>query len=168
MSALAGGDCIDDSDALRAGATCAVLGHRVAAPSTLGTFLRSFSWGHARQLDAVSREALRRAWIAGAGPGHGPLTIDLDSTLCETYGLAKHGASQVTRSGQRGYHPLLAVAADTGEVLHARLRRGRAPSGWGAASFVAETVSRVRGADAAGELTLRADAGFYQRDVVLA
>lgn len=166
MSALAGGDCIDDADALRAGSTAAVLGHRVAAPSTLGTFLRSFAWGHARQLDAVSREALRRAWMAGAGPGQQPLTIDLDSTLCETYGLAKAGAAQVTRSGQRGYHPLVAVRAGTGELLHARLRRGRAQTVWGAANFVAETLSRVRGAGAGGDLTLRADSGFYARSVV--
>ena len=67
------------------------LGGTVKAPSTLGTFLRSFRWGHVRQLDRVSRELLARAW-ASAGPGDGPLTIDLDSTICETYGLAKEGA----------------------------------------------------------------------------
>ena len=76
-SALAGGDCIDDADALRAGGTARVLGCVVKAPSTLGIFLRSFRWGHARQLDRVSRELLARAWAAGAGPGDGPLTIDL-------------------------------------------------------------------------------------------
>ena len=95
-SALAGGDCIDDADVLRAGRTARVLGGTVKAPSTLGTFLRSFRWGHARQLDRVSRELLARAWAAGAGPrslnNHGPLTIDLDSTICETYGPAKEGA----------------------------------------------------------------------------
>ena len=91
-SALAGGDCIDDADTLRAGGTEQVLGCAVKAPSTLGTFLRSFRWGHVRQLDRVSRELLARAWSAGAGPGDGPLTIDLDSTICETYGLAKEGA----------------------------------------------------------------------------
>ena len=91
-SALAGGDCIDDADALRAGGTARVLGCVVKAPSTLGTFLRSFSWGHVRQLDRVGRELLARAWAAGAGPGDGQLTIDLDSTSCETYGLAKEGA----------------------------------------------------------------------------
>ncbi len=58
MSALAGGDCIDDADALRAGGTERVLGFTVKAPSTLGTFLRSFRWGHVRQLDRVSRELL--------------------------------------------------------------------------------------------------------------
>ena len=83
-SALAGGDCIDDADALRAGGTVGVLGCVVKAPSTLGTFLRSFRWGHVRQLDRVSRQLLARAWAAGAGPGDAPLTIDLDSTICET------------------------------------------------------------------------------------
>ena len=125
-SALAGGDCIDDADALRAGGTARVLGCVVKAPSTLGTFLRSFRWGHARQLDRVSRELLARAWAAGAGPGDGPLTIDLDSTLCETYGLCKEGARHHGHTGQRGYHPILAVAAGTGDVLMARLREGRA------------------------------------------
>ena len=88
-SALAGGDCIDDADVLRAGGTASVLGCVVKAPSTLGTFLRSFRWGHVRQLDRVSRELLARARAAGAGPGDGPLTIDIDSTICETYGLAR-------------------------------------------------------------------------------
>ena len=86
-SALAGGDCIDDADALRTGGTARALGGTVKAPSTLGTFLRSFRWGHVRQLDRVGRELLARAWAAGAGRGDGPLTIDLDSTACETYGL---------------------------------------------------------------------------------
>ena len=74
-SALAGGGCIDDADVLRTGGTACTLGGTVKAPSTLGTFLRSFSWGHVRQLDRVSRELLARAWQAGAGPGDGPLTI---------------------------------------------------------------------------------------------
>ena len=61
-SALAGGDCIDDADALRTGGTARTLGGTIKAPSTLGTFLRSFRWGHVRQLDRVSRELLARAW----------------------------------------------------------------------------------------------------------
>ena len=81
-SALAGGDCIDDADVLRTGRTAGALGCVVKAPSTLGTFLRSFRWGHVRQLDRVSRKLLARAWAAGAGPGDAPLTIDLDSTIC--------------------------------------------------------------------------------------
>jgi hypothetical protein len=166
MSALAGGDHIDHANALRAGGTGRVLGFRVKAASTLGTFLRSFRWGHVRQLDAVSRELLARAWQAGAGPGDGPLTIDLDSTICETYGLAKQGARHHGYSGVRGYHPLLAVAAGTGDILIARLREGRANSGRSAGHFLRETVSRVRAAGATGQLTLRADSGFYAHAVV--
>ena len=165
-SALAGGDCIDDADALRSGGTASVLGSVVKAPSTLGTFLRSCRWGHVRQLDRVSRELLARTWAAGAGPGDAPLTIDLDSTICETYGLNKEGARHHGYTGQRGYHPLLAVAASTGEVLMARLREGRANTARGAGHFLRETVSRVRYAGAKGQLTVRADSGFYTHGVV--
>lgn len=166
MSALAGGDCIDDADALRAGGTERILGFALKAASTLGTFLRSFRWGHVRQLDRVSRELLARAWASGAGPGAGPLTIDLDSTICQTYGLAKEGATRFTHTGVRGYHPLLAIAADTGEVLMARLRGGNANSGRSAGHFLRETIGRVRYAGASGPLTVRADSGFYAHAVV--
>ncbi len=167
-SALAGGDCIDDADALRSGGTERVLGCAVKAPSTLGTFLRSFRWGHVRQLDRVSRQLLARAWAAGAGPGDDPLTIDLDSTVGETYGLAKEGAQRHNYAGQRGYHPLLAIAAGTGDVLMARLRKGRANTTRGAANFLRETVSRVRYAGATGPLTVRADSGFYTHAIIAA
>ena len=160
-SAMAGGDCIDDADVLRTGGTACTLGGTVKAPSTLGTFLRSFRWGHVRQLDRVSRELLARAWAAGAGPGDAPFTIDLDSTICETYGLAKEGARHHGYTGKRGYHPLLAIAAGTGDVLMSRLREGRANTARGAAHFLRETVGRVRYAGANGRLTLRADSGFY-------
>jgi hypothetical protein len=90
---LAGGDCIDDADLLRCGATDQVLGHRVMAPSTLGTFLRSFTFGHVRQLDRLGEQILTRAWAAGAGPGDGPMTMDLDSTVCEVHGYHKQGAA---------------------------------------------------------------------------
>ena len=165
-SALAGGDCIDDADVLRTGGTAGAIGCVVKAPSTLGTFLRSFRWGHVRQLDRVSRELLARAWAAGAGPGDGPLTIDLDSTICETCGLAKEGARRHGYTGQRGYHPLLAVAAGTGDVLMVRLREGRANTARGAAHFLRETVGRVRYAGAKGQLTMRADSGFYTHAIV--
>ena len=166
-SALAGGDCIDDADALRSGSTGRVLGCVVKAPSTLGTLLRSFRWGHVRQLDRVSRELLARAWAAGSGPGNDePFTIDLDSTICETYGLGKEGARQHGYTGQRGYHPLLAVAAGTGDVLMVRLREGRANTARGAAHFLRETLGRVRYAGAKGQITVRADSGFYTHGVV--
>jgi hypothetical protein len=166
QSLLAGGDCIEDSDALRAGGTEEVLGHELRAPSTLGTFLRSFTFGHARQLDAVSRELLSRAFTAGAGPGGEHVTLDIDSTICETYGLAKQGGSRFTYTHVRGYHPLVAVIAGTGDVVHARLRGGPAHSGRGAKSFLTECFARVRAAGATGVLTVRADSGFYNRKVM--
>ena len=135
-------------------------------PSTLGTFLRSFRWGHVRQLDRVSRELLARAWQARPGPGEAPLTIDLDSTICETCGLAKEGARHHGYTGKRGYHPLLAVAAGIGDVLMSRLREGRANTARGAAHFLRETVGRVRYAGVKGQLTVRADSGFYTHAVV--
>jgi hypothetical protein len=164
-SALAGGDSIDDADVLRSGDTEAVLGHGVLAPSTLGTFLRSFSWGHARQLDTVAGKLLGRAWAAGAGPGDTPATIDVDSTICETYGLAKQGGV-FGHTKVRGYHPMVAAMAGTGEVVHSRLRGGNAHSGRGAASFLIESFNRVRAAGATGQLTLRGDSGFYNHKVI--
>ena len=149
-----------------AGDTQAVLGHVVLAPSTLGTFLRSFSWGHARQLDTVAGDLLARAWAAGAGPDAEPFTIDVDSSIHETYGLAKEGGTRFTYNHVRGYNPLYAVAAGTGDVLHVRLRGGNAHSGRGAAGFLTETFGRVRRAGAAGPIVLRADSGFYSRSVV--
>ena len=166
MSALAGGDSIDDANALRAGGTGRVLGYTLKAASTLGTFLRSFRWGHVRQLDAVSRQLLTRAWAAGAGPGEAPFTIDIDSTICETYGLQKEGARHHGYTHVRGYHPLLAVAAGTGDVLMARLRGGNANTARGAAHFLRETIGRVRQAGGSGALTVRADSGFYAHAVV--
>ena len=165
-SALVGGDCIADADVLRTGRTAGAIGCVVKAPSTLGTFLRSFRWGHVRQLDRVSLELLARAWAAGAGPGDGPLTIDLDSTICETYGLTKEGARRHSYTGQRDYHPLLAIAAGTGDVLMSRLREGRANTARGAAHFLRETVGRVRYGGATGQLTVRADSGFYAHALV--
>ena len=168
-SLLAGGDCIDDAAALRATGSAAVLGHAVPAPSTLGTFLRAFSWGHTKQLDVVSGLALQRAWAAGAGPGDRPLTLDLDSTVCETYGLQKQGGSRFTYTHVRGYHPLLATRAEGAgprEVLHSRLRGGPSNSGRGASHFLAETLVRVRRAGARGRLVVRADSGFCHQKVV--
>ena len=133
-----------------------------------GTFLRSFTWGHARQLDRVTADLLARAWAAGAGPGVSPVTIDIDSSIHETYGLKKQGGAKFTYNHVRGYHPLYATVAGTGDVVHSRLRGGNANSGRGASSFVTETFGRVRAAGATGPLTLRADAGFYMGTVAAA
>jgi hypothetical protein len=162
---LLGADCIDDCDVLRTGRTEAVLGHRAMAPSTLGTFLRAFTFGHVRQLDRVLAEALGRAWRAGAGPGDRRLMVDVDSFIGEVYGHAKQGAG-VGYTRRRGYHPLLATRADTGEVLHVRLRKGQANTQRGVLRFVDELLARVRRAGATGEIVFRADSGFWSAAVL--
>jgi Transposase DDE domain group 1 len=155
---MAGGSHIDHADVLRAGATQRVLPFRVMAPSTLGTFLRSFTFGHVRQLDRVIAETTRRAWRLGAGPGDQTMTIDLDSTICEVHGKHKQGAAY-GHTKVLGYHPLLATRADTGEILHARLRKGSSQRG--VKRFVEELIARVRGVGAIGPLVVRGDSGFW-------
>jgi hypothetical protein len=162
---LAGADCIDDADLLRCGVTSQVLGHRVMAPSTLGTFLRSFTFGHVRQLDRLTEQTLKRARAAGAGPGDGPMTMDLDSTVCQVHGDHKQGAAY-GYTHTLGYHPLVATRAESGEVLHARQRTGRANTARGAARFVDELAGRVRRAGASGELTMRMDSGFWSAKTI--
>jgi hypothetical protein len=164
---VAGATCIHDADVLRSGATSSVLSHRVMAPSTLGTFLRRFSFGHVRQLDRVAEMLIARAWSLGAGPGDEPMTIDIDSTICEVYGSQKEGASY-GYTKVLGYHPLLATRADTGETLHVRFRKGSSNTQRGAQRFVREVVGRVRRAGGIGALTLRCDSGFFSQYVVQA
>jgi hypothetical protein len=166
VSAMAlGADCIEDCDILRCGQTAAVLGHRIAAPSTLGTFLRGFTFGHVRQLDAVLADSLQRAWTAGAGPGDGRLVVDVDSFVGEVHGRAKQGAS-FGYTHKRGYHPILATRADTGEVLHIRARKGSANTARGARRFVDELLPRVARAGASGPKLLRADSGFWNQKIM--
>lgn len=166
ISAMAlGADCIEDCDVLRAGQTSAVTGHPVVAPSTLGTFLRSFTFGHVRQLDRVLAETLRRAWAAGAGPGDGRLVVDIDSFVGEVHGYDKQGAA-FGYTGKRGYHPLVATRAGTGETLHIRLRKGSANSARGAVRFVDELIPRVERAGATGLKLLRADSAFWNKQLM--
>jgi len=162
---VAGGSHIDHADVLRCGGTARVLPFRVMAPSTLGTFLRSFSFGHVRQLEAVVGETLRRAWTFGAAPASKRLVVDLDSTICQVEGKHKQGAS-FGYTKVRGYHPLLATRADTGEVLHARMRKGSANTARGARRFIDELVARVRRAGANGELVMRFDSGFWSNETI--
>ena len=162
---VAGGSHIDHVDVLRAGNTAGVLPHRVMAPSTLGTFLRSFTFGHVRQLEAVVGKVLERAWALGAGPGAGRLVIDVDSTICEVEGKHKQGAA-FGYTKVLGYHPILASRADTGEVLHARMRKGSANTARGARRFLDELIARVRRAGATGEIVVRVDSGFWSNETI--
>jgi hypothetical protein len=162
---LAGADCIDDLAVLRAGATERIVPTQVSASSTIGTWLRSLTFGHVRQLDPFTELLLSRAWQAGAGPGTDDLVINVDSTICAVHGYAKQGAAYgYTR--QLGSHPLLATRADTGEILHTRMRKGSANTARGAQRFVRETIGRVRRAGATGPLVLRADSGFWSTKVI--
>ncbi len=102
------------------------------------------------------------------GPGAKPLTIDVDSTLFKTHGSHKQGARDLTYIGEKGYHPLIASIGGSGEILHVRMRAGRAFTGRGAARFVAEAISRARYAGAKGPVTVRADAGFYSDEFTAA
>ena len=162
---VAGASHIDHADVLRSGATSAVLGHRVMAPSTLGTFLRAFTFGHVRQLDAVLAEVLRRAWAMGAGPGSDQLVIDVDSTICEVCGKAKAVPATATpRSSAitlcwppgptpaRCSMPACARARPTPNAVRCR--------------FVEELVARVRRAGATGELIMRFDSGFWSNTTI--
>ena len=177
-SALAGGDCIDDADALRAGGTAGVLGCAVKAPSTLGTFLRSFRWGHVR---LHLRTRPREPPVAGPGmasrgrtrrlaPDHRPGLHHLRDLRTGQGGSACHHGY----TGVRGYHPLLAIAAGTGDVLMARLREGQANTVRGAGHFLRDAGRNgalagdgaVRYAGARGQLTVRADSGFYTHAIV--
>ena len=162
---LAGADRIDQMDLLRAGSTQMVLGHRVMAPSTLGTFLRAFTFGHVRQLDHVLDVAVTRAWAAGAGPGEGPLVIDIDSFVGEVHGDQKDGAAY-GYTHVLGYHPIIATRADTGEVLHIRCRTGKANTQRGLKRFVEELLARVRRAGHTGRIVIRADSGFENQTVM--
>jgi hypothetical protein len=162
---LLGADSIDDCELLRAGRTRRLLGRWLPAPSTLGTFLRAFTFGHVRQLDRVLGEALRRAWRAGAGPGSERLVVDVDSFIGEVHGYQKQGAG-FGYTKQRGYHPLLASRADTGEVLHVRLRKGKAASPRGVVRFAEELIARVKRAGADGVKLLRADSAFWNRKLI--
>jgi len=120
-----GADRIADCEILRAGKTRRLPGSGIPAPSTLGTFLRAFTFGHVRQLDKLLGEGLVRAQRAGAGLGDGRLVIDVDSFIGEMCGRLKQGAAY-GYAKLLGYHPRLATRADTREVLQIRLRKGSA------------------------------------------
>ena len=174
----AGADSIDDMGLLRHGAMETVFGG-IRAPSTLGSFLRTFTWGNVRQLGKVHREFLTA--LAGQAPllpGAETLTfIDIDSTQERVYGYAKQGAAfghakvQGKSLQLKGLNPLISVistplaAPVTGPV---RLRGGSAGSARGAASLAAEAIGTAREAGATGMIIARFDSAFYNSAVISA
>lgn len=163
-SILAGGDCIDDTAILRSPHAQVILGQIMPAPSTLGVFLRSFEARNIADVERVAAELLRRAWLAGAGPGGEPLTIDVDSTICRVYGIKKEGAG-FGYTKVRGYHPLVAAVGKTGDILGIQAREGNAYTARGAGEFVTQVINNARAGGATGEITMRFDSGFYSKVV---
>ena len=168
---VAGADCIEDMDLLRHGGMGRLFGG-VRAPSTLGTFLRAFTFGHVRQLDAVAARLL--VGLAGRSPllgGASPVAfVDVDDTVKQTYGYAKQGAGY-GYSGVKGLNALLAtVSTPTNAplIVATRLRKGSANSARGAARLVGDAVRTARKAGAGGTLIVRADSAFYCHRVVAA
>ena len=162
---LVGGCCIDDAPRLRSGSAAAVLPFAVVAPSTAGSFLRSFTFGHVRRLDRAAELGLARAWSVGAAPAVAEMTLDVDSTVCEVCGRAKHGAA-CGHTAVLGYHPLVAVRADTGEVLCSRMRSGSSQRG--NEHFVREALARTRRLAADAAVTVRAGDGFFSYEMIAA
>jgi len=168
---VAGADSIDDMAMLRHGAMRRLF-TGVRAPSTLGTFLRAFTFGHVRQLDAVAERLLAR--LAGRAPlllGAGELAyLDVDDTVRATHGYAKQGAA-VGYTGVKGLNALLATLSTRTSapvIVAARLRKGSTASVKGALRLVVDALRAARAAGATGTLIVRADSAFYSREVLFA
>ena len=180
---LAGADCIDDMDVLRHGGMSALFGG-VYAPSTLGEFLRTFTHGHVRQLQAASREFLiRLARRTPLLPGADAVTfLDVDSLLRRVYGKQKQGAAfgHAKVGGYqvllRGLNPLVATLSTLDAaplVVATRLRAGNAGSARGAASLLAEAIATTKAVLTAqnstgGDIVARMDSAFYTKKVIAA
>jgi hypothetical protein len=172
----AGADSIDDLDVVRAGGMKTLFGG-VYAPSTIGTLLREFTFGHARQLESVLREHLgalceRVELLPGADAR---VFIDIDSLLRPVYGHAKQGASyghtkiagkQVLRKGLSPLATTISTAGCAPVISGMRLRAGKTGSGKGAGRMVAQAIATARAAGARGPILVRGDSAYGNRTVV--
>jgi len=168
---VAGADSIDDMDLLRHGGM-GQLFTGIRAPSTLGTFLRTFTFGHVRQLDAVASRFLaalakNAPILPGADQG---CYVDIDDTIKATHGYAKQGAGY-GYTGVKGLNALLAIVStplSAPVVAGTRLRRGGTNSARGAARFVADALVTTKACGGSGLVTVRADSAYYGHDVIAA
>ncbi len=165
---LVGADSIDDLDVLRHGGMRRVFGG-LRAPSTLGTYLRTFTHGHVQQLDAAAGRLLAGltgqvpALIAGADTSSGIAFVDLDDTVRQVHGYAKQGAA-FGYTGVRGLNVQLAtlstpVAAPL--IVRARLRKGNTASATGCGRLLAQALNTARAAGVTGRVLVRADSAYY-------
>jgi hypothetical protein len=168
---VAGADSIEDLDLLRHGGMDRLF-TGLYAPSTLGSFLRSFAFGHVRQLDAVAARLV--ADLAARTPVLPDVAriayLDVDDTIRATYGYAKQGAGY-GYSGVKGLNALIAALSTPNSapvIVATRLRKGSANSARGAGRLVADALKTSRACGASGLLIVRADSAFYGRDVVAA
>ena len=173
-----GADSFDDIDVVRCGGM-KTLFDGVYAPSTVGTLLREFTFGHARQLESVLREHLvalcaRVDLLPGADQG---VFIDIDSLLRPVYGHAKQGASyghtkiagkQILRKGLSPLATTISTASSAPVIAGLRLRAGRANSGKGAGRMVAQAINTARAAGASAQILVRGDSAYGNRAVVAA
>jgi Transposase DDE domain group 1 len=127
----------------------------------------AFTFGSVRQLEAVVGTVLvwAWAWALRARPGPARLVIDVDSTICEVESKKKQGAAYGYIK-VLGYHPILASRADSGEIVHAPVRKGTANTARGVRRFIDEIVVRLRRAGAAGEIAMRFDSGFWSKNTI--
>jgi len=174
----AGADCIDDIDVVRSGGMTTLFGG-VYAPSTVGTLLREFTFGHARQLESVLGEHLVRLCervdlLPGADQ---EVFIDIDSLLRPVYGHAKQGASyghtkiagkQVLRKGLSPLATTISTRNSAPVIAGMRLRAGKTGSGKGAERMVAQAIGTARAAGASGQILVRGDSAYGSRKVVRA
>jgi hypothetical protein len=168
---LAGADSIADMGLLRHGGMGRLM-VGVRAPSTLGTFLRAFRFGHVRQLDAVAARFL--AGLAEHSPiiasGAAVAYLDVDDTVRATFGYAKQGVGY-GYTGVKGLNALLATvstASSAPVIVATRLRKGSANSARGAARLVADAIRTSRAAGVTGAVVLRADSAYYGAEVIAA
>src|SRR6478609_9326480 len=169
---IAGADSIDDLDVLRHGGMSKVV-TGVRAPSTVGTFLRTFTFGHVRQLDAVAARVV--AGLAAVVPRllagtESMAFVDVDDTIREVHGYQKQGAAY-GYSGVKGLNAQVAVLSSptcAPVIAASRLRKGNVVSGHGAHRLVADAIATARSAGATGQVMVRADSGYYRRDVIAA
>jgi Transposase DDE domain group 1 len=174
----AGADCIDDTDVVRSGGMKALFGC-VYAPSTIGTLLREFTFGHARQLESVLREHLaalgeRVDLLAGSDVR---AFIDIDSLVRPVYGHAKQGASyghtkiagrQVLRKGLSPLVTMISTDTTAPVIAGLRLRAGKTGSGRGAGPMVAQAIATAHAAGVCGQILVRGDSAYGSRAVVSA
>ncbi|MBL3671491.1 IS1380 family transposase [Streptomyces sp. M2CJ-2] len=166
---VAGADSIDDLDVLRHGGLPRLFGG-VRAPSTLGTFLRAFTWGHVRQLESATR-AFTCNLVAHTGlvpTGDEVVFVDIDSKVKQVYGPAKQGAS-FGYTKVRGLHfqiVTVKTATCAPVIVATRLRRGSAGSGKGAASLLREALATVRAMGITAQIIVRADSAYFSHKVV--